>query len=211
MQPQCPKCRSVHLQRAEGTLAHLDVSERVLACPVCGGYFLPHKLVEHWHSEPFVEPGENSPESMRPELDRKTGLCPMGHGILVRARVDGDQVFHLERCGFCRGVWLDRGEWQRLASSRFLQHLDDLWDPTWQRQQRDERLQRTLDRALFDQLGAELYRDLVTVIGRLKEHPSRAQALAWISEHLDPHAHPTQIALPSSATIQLGQLEKQKT
>jgi Zn-finger nucleic acid-binding protein len=175
------------LVQARGALASIAAAERALTCPQCRGYFLPHHVVEHWQTQPFVELSEDEPTSMRPELDKRTGLCPMGHGILVRARVDAEQVFYLERCGFCHGVWLDRGEWPRLAASLYLDHLDDLWDPAWQRQRRNEKLQRELDHALQDHLGEDLYRDLVSVVERLRDHASRAQALAWISEHLDPH------------------------
>jgi Zn-finger nucleic acid-binding protein len=187
MQPKCPKCRSVDLEQARGALADVETSEQALSCPQCRGYFLPHKIVEYWETEPFVELSDDEPMSMRPELDRRTGLCPMGHGILVRARVDADQVFYLERCGFCRGVWLDRGEWQRLAASLYLDHLDDLWDPAWRKQRRHARLQRGLDQSLGVQLGETLYRDLASVVERLRTHPSRAQALAWITQRLDPH------------------------
>ncbi|HEY5956906.1 MAG TPA: zf-TFIIB domain-containing protein, partial [Polyangiaceae bacterium] len=185
-QQHCPKCRSELLEAAKGTLASVEASERALTCPKCGGYFLPRHIVEHWQTHPFVEP-EGEPVSMRPELDRKTGLCPLGHGIMVRAKVEADAVFYLERCGLCHGVWLDRGEWQRLAASLYLDHLDDLWDPHWQKQRRSEKLQRRLDQSLQDQLGEILYRDLESVVDRLHSHPSRAQALAWITQRLDPH------------------------
>lgn len=190
MNPKCPKCRNVDLEPAPGALARVSSNERALTCSQCHGYFLPRQVVEHWQSEPFVELSEDEAVSSAPEADHRTGLCPMGHGILLRARVEPeeDHVFHLERCGFCQGIWLDRGEWQRLAAALYLDHLNDLWDPQWQKQRRHEQLQRRLDRSLFDQLGETLYQDLGSVIARLRQHPSRAQALAWICQHLDPHA-----------------------
>src|SRR5512133_3248194 len=206
MHPKCPKCRVVYLESAPGAFAQLSANEAALMCPTCRGYFLSHQVVEHWEKEPFVELSEDDPLPSNPEVDRKTGLCPMGHGILVRARVELDGVdgFHLERCGFCRGVWLDCGEWQRLAASRYLEHLDDLWDPNWQKQRRSEKLQRGLDRALSEQLGEALFRDLASVVFRLRSHPSRAQALAWITQHLDPHARTDSAAAPASASDREG-------
>lgn len=196
MHPKCPKCRAIDLEPAPGTFARLGATEAALTCPTCRGYFLSHQVVEHWETDPFVELSEDEPLRSNPDIDRKTGLCPMGHGILVRARVEleGDQGFYLERCGFCRGVWLDCGEWQRLAASRYLDHLDDLWDPNWQKQRRSEKLQRGLDRALSEQLGESLFRDLVSVVFRLRSHPSRAQALAWVTQHLDPHSRAEDVA-----------------
>lgn len=189
MHPKCPKCRSVDLVQAPGALARVAANERALTCGKCHGYFLPRQVVEHWQTDPFVELSEDEPLSSDPEVDHKTGLCPMGHGILLRARVEPEekQIFYLERCGFCHGIWLDRGEWQRLAAALFLDHLDDLWDPGWQKRRRSEKFQRGLDRSLFDQLGENLYRDLTALVEALRDHPARMQALAWISQHLDPH------------------------
>jgi Zn-finger nucleic acid-binding protein len=147
---------------------------------------MPHNVVERWQTDPFVELNEDEPMSVRPDTDKRTGLCPMGHGILLRARVDSEQIYYLERCGFCRGVWLDRGEWQRLAAALYLDHLDDLWDPTWQKQRRSESLQIKLDNALSTQLGEPLYEQLRAVVEALRQHPAKAQALAWITTHLDP-------------------------
>ena len=190
MHPKCPKCRNLDLEPAAGALARVSSNERALTCAQCHGYFLPRQVVEHWQTEPFVELSEDETLPIDPEADHKTGLCPMGHGILLRARVEPeeDHVFHLERCGFCHRIWLDRGEWQRLATAFYLDHLNDLWDPLWQKRHRNEKLQRRLDRSLFDQLGENLYQDLSSVVERLRRHPSKAQALAWIRQHLDPHA-----------------------
>jgi hypothetical protein len=82
-------------------------------------------------------------------------------------------------------VWLDRGEWQRLAAALFLDHLDDLWDPNWQKQRRTETLQFKLDAALSERLGPSLYAELRAVIAKLRDHPAKAQALAWMTTHLD--------------------------
>ncbi len=197
----CPKCRRESLENAKGALASLTPQEHALFCSNCHGYWMPHAIVELWQSDPFVELSEDEPLSIRVETDRRTGLCPMGHGILVRAKVDLDKVFYLERCGLCRGVWLDRGEWQRLAAALYLDHLDDLWDPTWQKQRRTEALENKLDRALADCLGTALFEELKAVVLKLREHPNKAQALAWVVSHLDAEHHresSTQHRLPAS-------------
>jgi Zn-finger nucleic acid-binding protein len=148
---------------------------------------MPHSLVERWQTDPFVELSDDDPLSVRrPDTDKRTGLCPFGHGILLRARVDDNSTYYLERCGACRGVWLDRGEWQKLAASLYLDHLDDLWDPTWQKRRRTETLQHNLDNALAERLGQSLYGELCAVVDQLRHHPGKAQALAWITAHLDP-------------------------
>jgi hypothetical protein len=80
---------------------------------------------------------------------------------------------------------LDRGDWQRLAAALYLDHLDDLWDPNWQKLRREEALKRALDLALEKQLGHDLFEQLRLVTRKLALHPAKAQALAWITSHLD--------------------------
>jgi Zn-finger nucleic acid-binding protein len=157
--------------------------ERALECPQCRGIWLPRSIIDAWRNHPFVEVDDGSMPSIPPD-DLRTGLCPLGHGILIRARVEADRVFHLERCGTCRGIWLDKGEWQRLAAARFLDHLDDLWDPNWQKRQRAQHSRQELDAALRDRLGPDLFNGLSSTIEEVARHPARAQVLAWIIERL---------------------------
>jgi len=119
-----------------------------------------------------------------PPDDVRTGLCPWGHGILIRARVQVDRVFHLERCSACRGVWLDKGEWQRLAAAEFLDHLDDLWDPDWQKRQREAHSRHEIESALRERLGTDVFEALAKVVDEISKHPARAQVLAWINERM---------------------------
>jgi uncharacterized protein len=42
-------------------------------------------------------------------------LCPKCHGMLVTYERQG--VVHLEQCPDCRGIWLDRGELDRLIDA----------------------------------------------------------------------------------------------
>ncbi|MFL5359808.1 MAG: zf-TFIIB domain-containing protein, partial [Myxococcales bacterium] len=45
------------------------------------------------------------------KADARSGVCPLCRGVLVRARVEGDHPFHLDRCPICAGIWFDSGEW----------------------------------------------------------------------------------------------------
>jgi Zn-finger nucleic acid-binding protein len=185
MAPICPKCRKPTLEGAPGALADPGRPGGSRQCSLCRGLWLPRSLIEYWQHDPFVEGASGESTAPPPVEDHRTGLCPDGHGIMIRARVDGPVPFHIERCPHCRGVWLDRGEWKKLASQRFLDHLDDLWDPRWQRRRRAEAGQRSLDQALAQQLGSELYADLERLVRALGPHPARAQVMAWLRERLD--------------------------
>lgn len=181
----CPKCRTIPLAPVEGQLPHPELPESMKECPSCGGFWLPHVVIEQWSEHPSLYPPDDEPVSRLPDADHRTGLCPTGHGILIRARVQENPPFYLERCAHCRGVWLDRGEWHRLVANDLWAHLDDLWDPTWRKRSRVEEGQKQLDRALEEALGPRLFGDLAGLINQLRRHPARAQALAWLTAHLE--------------------------
>ena len=184
MAPVCPKCRTPTLEPARGSLAEADKPVGTLVCWGCRGLWVPREVIEFWQHDPFVEFVAGESLAPPPDEDHRTGLCPSGHGIMIRARVEAPTPFYLESCPLCRGVWFDRGEWQLLATRDFLDHLDDLWDPLWKKQQRAEARQKELDQALGRELGSELFAELEHVAGALADHPARAQALAWLVKRL---------------------------
>jgi Zn-finger nucleic acid-binding protein len=182
---RCPKCRVVSLSPAPEGVVVGHSSEAVLECTGCRGLWVPHRALEEGVELNITPVGGSPTPSIPPEEDHRTGLCPDGHGILIRARADLDRSFHVERCPLCRGIWLDRGEYRRLVAAGLLAHLDDLWDPQWRRRQREGERRRRLDCALQQQLGEDLFGRLETVVLQLQGHEARSQALAWITDHLE--------------------------
>lgn len=121
-------------------------------------------------------------------LDAQTGLCPIDRSILTRAEIDmgeGHAPIHLERCGSCRGVWFDAGEWSALAERHLLEQIDEFWTAEWRAKQRRERDAANYARRTREELGPELHDALQEIAGRLKGHPRRSQALAFLREHSD--------------------------
>lgn len=118
--------------------------------------------------------------------DARTGLCPFGHGILIRAKVEIDDSFYLERCPECMGIWFDKGEWNKLAQSHLLERLDTLWDPAWRFRHRQSRERELVRRRLEQSFGAETLGQLDALVDRLGDAATtvRAEALAYLEEKL---------------------------
>jgi Zn-finger nucleic acid-binding protein len=179
----CPKCK----QPALGELSEL--AERITAewlpraCTNCGGFW-----VVKGTAQVLLESGVASELAARPwkpvEGDRRTGLCPLGHGIMTRAKVAWDDPYYLERCSRCGGVWLDAGEWQRLEREALLLNLDDIWEPAWRKRlmQDEERSQLRSD--LLAKLGPDLFEELESVVEQLSSHPHSDVALAFLNDRL---------------------------
>lgn len=119
--------------------------------------------------------------------DRKNGMCPEGHGLMSRARVAFHRPYFIERCRTCDGLWLDAGEWTRLSAERLLDHLDDLWLPSWRARIQQEHAAASLQDDLRDKLGAELFDRLHLIAMELVRHPHGDVALAYVRQLIRNH------------------------
>lgn len=173
--PSCPKCRSSLTPTLTG-------SPLALGCRSCGGLWAREGALAVLPPE-LGDVGD--PDARAPNDDR-TGLCPDGHGILLRARIEreGAATFYLERCSACRGLWFDAGEWARIASSELGPRLDALWDPAVRRAALAERNAARLAADLRSRLGEALHDRLLHLADALASHPDRAMALAYLDERL---------------------------
>lgn len=167
---KCPKC--------DGELA--DGIRGTRKCTTCGGMFIPGALVA------FVDDGDVATPAAPPQdYDAKGGQCPVDRTILSRAEIDlgsGHAPLHLERCSSCRGVWFDRGEWSLLAERQMLENIDQLWTAEWRTRQRRLRNEREYERRQREELGDALFAELRSVAEKLKDHPRRSQALAYLRD-----------------------------
>lgn len=173
----CPKCKTVTLRPAGrgGT--------PVIRCYQCHGMWV---TVEE--AEALALGGTLlDPYSMLPQKaggDAITGLCPEGHGLMTRAKVDLEDAFYLERCARCGGIWFDSGEWQKLASSHLVHHLRDLWDPEWHRRMRAERIERGHRERVVELIGEPLVAEIDRLVGSLEGHAERREAVGYLKQKL---------------------------
>ena len=179
MLPSCPKCASSTLARAR------DRSPPVYTCSRCRGLWLMPGEAD------ILQPSTPTLDEPPPRVlnDKKGGVCPFGHGLLARARVeldDGGEIFYLERCSTCSGVFFDDGEWDRLAHSRMLAHLDELWDPMFQQRLAEARSRERWRADLVEKLSAETVDEMDQLVTTLAAVPRghASDALAWLTWRL---------------------------
>ena len=166
---KCPKCKDHELKkRGYDSPVH---------CKKCGGMWLEFDKIPRFTESLSSSSVDGNEINLN---DEKNGLCPSGHGIMVRAKVDADEPFFLEKCGACGGIWFDSGEWQRVANSNLTEKLNEFWCASWQARQRKEKgRQRYLD-ANRQFLGEELFDSLMKLSETLKNHPEKGRALALL-------------------------------
>jgi Zn-finger nucleic acid-binding protein len=175
----CPKCKTPTLAAlAPDRVTDPDVIPPS-RCMTCRGVWLPHDAVEQ-----HVVPPSSESEAVPPGADGLPGFCPGCRGLLVRARVEATHPFHLDRCPACAGVWFDAGEWAAVASTEWLTHLDDLWDPAWRRRAREQQARKRHLQEIERALGAETLARVRAAIEALRNHPERSLGLSYLIEQL---------------------------
>lgn len=169
---KCPKCKDIELSK--------KAFHSPFACPQCEGMWLASDQLTQWtaHTESLSE------MAVANETDYRTGLCPEGHGLMIRAKFDMENPFYLEKCLHCSGIWFDKGEWHRVVQAHLAENIDIIWSTAWQRKQRLERekdkyleINRTL-------LGVELYEAILALSSRLRQHPERLRAIAFLQQQV---------------------------
>ena len=170
---KCPKCKTADLKKPD--------YNSPWDCETCGGIWL-------MDLENANFPGILTEESDHPpgtaNHDNKTGVCPSGHGIMIRARVDIDKPFYLERCTACGGIWFDKGEWQRIAENNLAQHLTNIWSLSWQRSQRKAKNRENFLKTNQDLLGENIFQSIMALTEKLKDHPEKERAVALLQQEI---------------------------
>ena len=165
----CPKCSSSLTSLPRGAYR----------CARCGGLFVPQSAVSSAEIEDAIAPAGKH--------DAETGRCPLDHTILSRAEIilTPELTLHLDRCGSCRGIWFDAGEWRAMADHHLLENIDQFWTAAWRARQRHQQEEQSYDRRLRESFGPELYASLQEIAAKLKGHDRRSQALAFLREASD--------------------------
>jgi len=168
---KCPKCKTTELKKRTINSPYF--------CNSCGGMWHLNDSKSDLPENTIVNITENQVQN---EHDCKTGMCPSGHGIMIRARVDIDEPFYIERCTACGGIWFDKGEWQRIAEHNLADNLSIIWSKSWQRKQSREKNRESFLNTNRKLLGDNIFNSIVDLAEKLKEHPEKDRAIALLRQ-----------------------------
>lgn len=169
---KCPKCRETDLDKASFNEPYV--------CQSCEGMWVHSDQMSQW-----PETSEMLADIIAAgDTDHKTGLCPEGHGIMIRARVDVEKPFYLEKCLHCNGIWFDQGEWQRVVQNHLAETIDMIWCTAWQRKQRLEKEQEKYLELNKSLLGEEVFEEIMALASRLAHHPQKLRAVAFLQNQV---------------------------
>ncbi len=170
---KCPKCKSFELSKSSYNSPKL--------CKKCGGIWIIN--VES-SNLPDITIEDVDTDTISDDHDKKTGLCPSGHGVMIRAKVDIDEPFFLEKCTGCGGIWFDKGEWLRIAENNLAENLSDIWSKSWQRKQKKEKNRDSFLKINQTLLGDQIFHLIMDLSKKLKDHPEKNRAVALLQQEI---------------------------
>ncbi len=169
----CPKCKTTELKKPNLNSPYF--------CKECKGMWLSNNENSNLTDITF----ENIEVDSTSENDDKTGLCPSGHGIMIRAKVDIDEPFYLEKCTACGGIWFDKGEWQRIAENSLSDNLSNIWSKSWQKKQSEVKNRKSFLEMNQKLLGEEIFNNIINISKKLKDHSDKDRAIALLQQEIN--------------------------
>lgn len=176
---KCPVCKSSELRTTD-----LEAGLTLFNCPECRGNWI--RGAEYWKW--LEQKGTNLPE----RSDQDTGLslaepglhidCPECRFRMVKYLVGHGFSFTIDQCGGCKGVWLDRNEWQALKERNLHDDLNSMFTSFWQDAAEKEARKKRLERIYISRFGPDDYAEIERVRAWLATRPNRQDLLAYLTD-----------------------------
>ena len=180
---KCPVCLSSVLVETK-----LESTLPALRCNNCGGNWI--RGAEYWKW--LDEHGPTLPE--RPPNDTGLSLaepgkyldCPECRFRMVKYLVGRGLSFTLDHCEGCKGIWLDRNEWETLKTRNLHDDLNAMLTSFWQAAARKEETKKKLEHIYAGRFGNQDYAEIKRVRAWLDNSPNKQYLLAYLTDS-DPY------------------------
>jgi Zn-finger nucleic acid-binding protein len=176
---KCPVCKSPELQATD-----LEAGLKFFHCPECRGNWI--RGVQYWKW--LEQHGPNLPE--RRDQDSSLSLaepgihidCPECRFRMVKYLVGHGFSFTIDHCEGCRGVWLDRNEWEVLRERNLHDDLNAMFTSFWQDAAQKEARKKRLEQIYISRFGPDVYAEIERVRAWLATRPNKQELLAYLTD-----------------------------
>jgi Zn-finger nucleic acid-binding protein len=176
---KCPVCKSPQLEATD-----LEDGLRFFRCSECRGKWV--RGAEYWKW--LEQHGPNLPE--RSEQDSGLSLaepgihldCPECRFRMIKYLVGHGFSFTIDHCSGCKGVWLDRNEWEALKERNLHDDLNSMFTSFWQDEAEKEARKKRLERIYISRFGHEDYAEIERVRAWLAMRANKQELLAYLTD-----------------------------
>ncbi len=175
----CPVCKSTELESAE-----LDSNLTSFNCSNCGGNWI--RGAEYWkwlekHAENLPE-RYHEHESLLLAEPGKPVDCPECRFRMTRYLVGRGLDFTLDHCRGCKGIWLDRNEWEALKKRNLHDDLNLMFTSFWQAGAEREARKKRMEQRYITRFGRDDYTEIKRIRWWLDTKTNREELLAFLTD-----------------------------
>lgn len=127
---KCLMCEDSKLQREE-----IDKNLYGFVCDDCGGIWIHAKAYWKWikgNGHLLKEKPQSETADLKVTESSEIKICIDCHHFLTRRKIGHGIKFHIDRCGCCGGIWLDKNEWEVLKSRNLHDEIHFMFSTNWQ-------------------------------------------------------------------------------
>lgn len=164
--------------------AELDENLTALNCPDCRGNWI--RGAEYWK---WVE---NHRSDLAERLHHTESLslaepglpidCPECRFRMVKFLVGRGLTFTLDHCEGCKGIWLDRNEWEALKKRNLHDDLNLMFTAFWQKEALRELRKKRMEEIYTSRFGADDYTEIKRIRWWLDTKTNREELLAFLTD-----------------------------
>ena len=174
----CPVCKSSELMPTD-----LESDLAAFRCDNCDGKWI--RGAEYWK---WLEAHPNLPERSQED----TGLtfaepgkpidCPECRFRLVKYLVGHGFSFTLDHCQGCKGIWLDRNEWEALKARNLHDDVNSMLTAFWQDEAQKEVRKKRMEKIYIGRFGADDYKEIEKIRAWLSTRQNKQELLAYLTD-----------------------------
>ena len=174
----CPVCKTSELMPTD-----LESDLPAFRCDNCAGTWI--RGAEYWK---WLEAHPNLPERSQED----TGLtfaepgkpidCPECRFRLVKYLVGHGFSFTLDHCQGCKGIWLDRNEWEALKARNLHDDVNSMLTAFWQDEAQKEVRKKRMEQIYIGRFGAADYAEIEKIRAWLATRQNKQDLLAYLTD-----------------------------
>jgi len=183
LQFKCPVCLTPELLRTE-----LEPNLSSFSCYECEGHWIRGK--EYWD---WVEThGTNRAERLHENDDLSLAEpgkpidCPECRYRMTKYLVGRGLEFSVDHCPGCKGIWLDRNEWEALRKRNLHDDLHSMFTSFWQAEAHRQARKKRMEQIYIDRFGNDDYSEIKRLRLWLETKTNREELLAFLIDK-DPY------------------------
>jgi Zn-finger nucleic acid-binding protein len=174
----CPVCKSSELSPTD-----LESGLPAFRCDNCNGQWI--RGAQYWK---WLEEHPNLPE--RADGDTHLTLaepgkpidCPECRFRMVKYLVGRGFSFTLDHCQGCKGIWLDRNEWEALKARHLHDDVNSMLTAFWQDEAQKEVRKKRMEQIYLGRFGHEDYAEIERIRVWLGTRQNKQDLLAYLTD-----------------------------